>query len=98
MTQGQGQQKQQQQNVTVIGAGEPAAFAMARSESAPDESLSLSPAGVIGLSTAIRLQEAGYKVDIVAEFNPEDPKNIRYTSPWAVSALSICALNEPGKR
>ncbi|KAM0747430.1 FAD dependent oxidoreductase [Meredithblackwellia eburnea MCA 4105] len=40
-------------------------------------------AGVIGLSTAITLQQAGKKVMIVAEFMPGDPKHIRYTSCWA---------------
>ncbi|GAA5868311.1 hypothetical protein JCM1840_005631 [Sporobolomyces johnsonii] len=40
-------------------------------------------AGVIGLSTAIRLQEAGYRVDIVARDVPGDEKTIQFTSPWA---------------
>ncbi|KWU46484.1 nucleotide-binding domain-containing protein [Rhodotorula sp. JG-1b] len=40
-------------------------------------------AGVVGLSTAIRLLEAGYKVDIVARDLPGDPLSIEYTSPWA---------------
>ncbi|GAA6026989.1 hypothetical protein JCM8097_006019 [Rhodosporidiobolus ruineniae] len=40
-------------------------------------------AGVVGLSTAIRLLEEGYKVDIVARDHPGDPKCIEYTSPWA---------------
>jgi uroporphyrinogen-III synthase len=43
--------------------------------------------GVIGLSTALELQERGYKVTIVAECTPEDEKSIRYTSPWAVWLL-----------
>ncbi|KAI6099486.1 hypothetical protein EDD16DRAFT_1658205 [Pisolithus croceorrhizus] len=41
-------------------------------------------AGVVGLSTAIRIQEkGGYRVTIVAETFPTDPKTIRYTSHWA---------------
>jgi hypothetical protein len=40
--------------------------------------------GVIGLTTALKLQEqGGYQITIVAETLPSDPKNIRYTSPWA---------------
>lgn len=38
----------------------------------------------MGLSTAIKLLEAGYKVDIVARDLPGDPLSIEYTSPWAV--------------
>ncbi|KAG5716181.1 D-amino-acid oxidase [Termitomyces sp. T112] len=41
-------------------------------------------AGVIGLTTAIVIQEKdGYKVTIVAELLPSDPKSTRYTSHWA---------------
>ncbi|KAJ7634320.1 hypothetical protein B0H17DRAFT_1107591 [Mycena rosella] len=41
-------------------------------------------AGVIGLTTAIKLQEkAGYQVTIVAEIWPTDHLSPRYTSPWA---------------
>ncbi|KAK4053017.1 hypothetical protein OIV83_001751 [Microbotryomycetes sp. JL201] len=40
-------------------------------------------AGVVGLSTAITLQERGWKVDIVAKHMPNDPKTTEYTSPWA---------------
>ncbi|GAA5938352.1 hypothetical protein JCM3775_000870 [Rhodotorula graminis] len=40
-------------------------------------------AGVVGLSTAIRLLEHGYKVDVVARDLPDDPKSIAFTSPWA---------------
>ena len=40
--------------------------------------------GVVGLTTALTLQErGGYRVTIIAETLPSDPKNIRYTSPWA---------------
>ena len=41
-------------------------------------------AGVIGLSTALKVQENGYAVTILAETLPSDPKSIRYTSQWAV--------------
>ncbi|KAF8600607.1 D-amino-acid oxidase, partial [Ceratobasidium sp. AG-I] len=40
-------------------------------------------AGVVGLSTAIRAQELGHKVTILAEYIPGDKKTIEYTSPWA---------------
>ncbi|KAG9076182.1 hypothetical protein FRC06_009653, partial [Ceratobasidium sp. 370] len=40
-------------------------------------------AGVVGLSTALRIQELGHKVTIIAEHLPGDKKNIEYTSPWA---------------
>lgn len=44
------------------------------------------PLGVIGLTTALKVQESGdYKVTIVAEFLPTDPKTVKYTSQWAVS-------------
>ncbi|KAK4058755.1 carboxypeptidase Y-deficient [Microbotryomycetes sp. JL221] len=40
-------------------------------------------AGVVGLSTALQLQNRGYEVTIIAEHMPGDPKTIKYTSPWA---------------
>ncbi|KAK7018968.1 nuclear export factor [Favolaschia claudopus] len=41
-------------------------------------------AGVVGLTTAVRIQErGGYHVEIVAETLPSDPKSIKYTSHWA---------------
>ncbi|KAJ7749293.1 D-amino-acid oxidase [Mycena maculata] len=41
-------------------------------------------AGVVGLTTALRVQEkGGYQVTIVAEILPSDPKTIKYTSHWA---------------
>ncbi|KAH8817600.1 D-amino-acid oxidase [Flagelloscypha sp. PMI_526] len=41
-------------------------------------------AGVVGLTTAIQLQETGrYNVTIIAETLPTDPKTITYTSQWA---------------
>ncbi|PFH47707.1 hypothetical protein AMATHDRAFT_67038 [Amanita thiersii Skay4041] len=41
-------------------------------------------AGVVGLTTAVSIQErGGYNVTIVAETFPTDPKSIRYTSHWA---------------
>ncbi|KAF8600605.1 nucleotide-binding domain-containing protein [Ceratobasidium sp. AG-I] len=40
-------------------------------------------AGVVGLSTAIRLLEKKFDVNIIAEFLPGDKKTIEYTSPWA---------------
>ncbi|KAF9260122.1 nucleotide-binding domain-containing protein [Marasmius fiardii PR-910] len=41
-------------------------------------------AGVVGLTTALSIQErGGYGVSIVAEALPTDPKSIKYTSHWA---------------
>ncbi|KZT08039.1 D-amino-acid oxidase [Laetiporus sulphureus 93-53] len=41
-------------------------------------------AGVVGLTTAVKIQEkGGFKVTIVAETFPTDAKSVRYTSPWA---------------
>lgn len=41
-------------------------------------------AGVVGLTTALRIQESGkYAVTIIAEVLPSDPKTIKYTSHWA---------------
>lgn len=41
--------------------------------------------GVVGLSAAIKIQEhGGYRVTVIGEAIPGDPKSIRYTSPWAV--------------
>ncbi|KAH9849568.1 D-amino-acid oxidase [Lenzites betulinus] len=41
-------------------------------------------AGVVGLTTALKIQEkGGYNVTIIAETYPTDPKNIEYTSIWA---------------
>ncbi|KAF8632057.1 hypothetical protein AX15_002079 [Amanita polypyramis BW_CC] len=41
-------------------------------------------AGVIGLSTAIKIQEkGGYNVSIISEIFPTDPKDTRYTSHFA---------------
>ena len=66
-------------NIVVIGAGE-SIFSLKISGS------QCSVAGVIGLSTAIKLQEKGsYAVSIIAETLPTDPKCIKYTSHWAVS-------------
>jgi len=41
-------------------------------------------AGVIGLTTALRIQVQGdYMVTVVSEIIPSDPSSIRYTSRWA---------------
>ncbi|KAJ7098334.1 D-amino-acid oxidase [Mycena epipterygia] len=51
-------------------------------------------AGVIGLSTAIRAQEAGFNVTIFAETFPGDKKSIKYTSCWAAANhLSVATTN-----
>ncbi|TFK41512.1 D-amino-acid oxidase [Crucibulum laeve] len=41
-------------------------------------------AGVIGLTTALKIQNrGGYRVTIIAEVLPGDPKSVKYTSLWA---------------
>ncbi|KAH9887230.1 hypothetical protein C8Q73DRAFT_713292 [Cubamyces lactineus] len=41
-------------------------------------------AGVVGLTTALKIQEkGGYRVTIVADTFPTDAKTIKYTSLWA---------------
>jgi hypothetical protein len=41
--------------------------------------------GVVGLTTALVLQETNkYRVTIIADKFPTDPKSIHYTSHWAV--------------
>lgn len=45
--------------------------------------------GVIGLSTALKIQEkGGYRVTILAQHLPGDPKDAYYSSCWAVSTWS----------
>ncbi|KIP11903.1 hypothetical protein PHLGIDRAFT_63002 [Phlebiopsis gigantea 11061_1 CR5-6] len=40
--------------------------------------------GVVGLTTAVKIQEqGGYAVTVVADTFPSDPKSIKYTSLWA---------------
>ncbi|KAG6332544.1 hypothetical protein ID866_6543 [Astraeus odoratus] len=53
-------------------------------ESETKKNIIIIGAGVVGLSTALKIQERGiYHVTIVAETFPTDPKTIRYTSHWA---------------
>lgn len=71
--------KQQKKQVIVLGAGAYYLLTM-------DDSIYLFIySGVIGLTTALRILEKGYQVEIIAEMIPTDPKNIKYTSHWAVS-------------
>jgi len=49
--------------------------------------------GVVGLTTAIELQEGGEnQVTILAETLPTDAPNIRYASFWAVSDSCDCVF------
>ncbi|KAJ7255261.1 D-amino-acid oxidase [Mycena rebaudengoi] len=51
-------------------------------------------AGVVGLSTAIKALEAGFRATVFAELFPGDPKSIKYTSAWAAANhISIAATN-----
>ena len=68
--------------VVVIGAGN---LGFNRSGLRIDIGERLDRAGVVGLSTAIKIQEhGGYHVTVIGETIPGDPKSIYYTSPWAV--------------
>ncbi|KAJ6491367.1 D-aspartate oxidase [Mycena vitilis] len=60
-----------------------------------DQKVFVVGAGVVGLSTAIRVLEAGFDdVTIFAEVFPGDPKNIKYTSCWAgANHISIATTN-----
>ena len=46
-------------------------------------------AGVIGLTIATVLQEAGYAVTILARDLPEDSESQAFASPWAVCLLRM---------
>ena len=46
-------------------------------------------AGVIGLSAALELVQAGYRVAVAAKDLPEDSDSFGFASPWAVSSLSM---------
>ncbi|KAI0060748.1 D-aspartate oxidase [Artomyces pyxidatus] len=49
-----------------------------------DKTVVVLGAGVVGLTTALKIQEkGGYQVTILAETFPTDPKTIKYTSQWA---------------
>ncbi|KAF6744877.1 D-amino-acid oxidase [Ephemerocybe angulata] len=54
-------------------------------------------AGVIGLTTALKIQETGrYKVSILAEVLPTDPKTIKYASQWAgAHHVSFAKVDDP---
>lgn len=50
----------------------------------PKKEIIVLGAGVIGLTTALKIQLQGvYNVTIIAETLPSDPQSIRYTSSWA---------------
>jgi len=71
---------EQVRNVVVIGAGK-----LGVRSGLWVNGECLDRVGVVGLSTAIKIQEhGGYQVTVIGEAIPGDPKSIRYTSPWAV--------------
>ncbi|EFI26802.1 D-amino-acid oxidase [Coprinopsis cinerea okayama7 len=54
-------------------------------------------AGVIGLTTALKIQlQGGYRVLILADTLPSDPKSIAYTSQWAGAHHVYSAREENG--
>ncbi|KAJ3496515.1 hypothetical protein NLJ89_g10475 [Agrocybe chaxingu] len=78
-------------------------FMMATSDAAPQDQTKKkiivvgAGAGVIGLTTALRiLEKGGYEVEIIAQTFSTDPKCINYTSHWAgahyVSSAEIQTL------
>lgn len=70
--------------IVVVGAGR-TSFLLSRSHPASINDVFANTIGVVGLTTAVKIQEkGGYQVTIVAETFPSDPKTIRYTSLWAV--------------
>lgn len=55
-------------------------------------------AGVVGLTTAVKIQEAGgYQVTIIADVLPSDPKTITYTSQWA-GAQHVSSVSKTDKK
>lgn len=54
-------------------------------------------AGVVGLTTALEIQQRGngkYRVTLVADAYPGDPDTgVRYTSQWAVRASTVDCLS-----
>lgn len=68
--------------IIVLGAGE---RIMRLYELLPTSSRFEIGSGVVGLTTALKIQLRGtYQVTIVSEIIPSDPKSIKYTSRWAV--------------
>ena len=76
-------EERQQKQIIVLGAG---AYLFTWTRDLKESLLSINKnSGVIGLTTALRILEKGYQVEIIAEVIPTDPKTIKYTSHWAVS-------------
>lgn len=52
-------------------------------------------AGVVGLTTAITVQEAypDSEVKVIADFFPGDGRSIKYTSMWAVGSTQFPPLS-----
>jgi hypothetical protein len=53
-------------------------------------SLSVDASGVVGLTAALKIQLHGnYRVTVISEIIPSDPKSIKYTSRWAVGCIRL---------
>jgi hypothetical protein len=76
------------QSVFVVGAGEHRLTMFFSCSSTILNRRSVHCSGVVGLSTAIRVLEAGYDVTLFAEVFPTDPKTVKYTSFWAGAICS----------
>ncbi|CCM01227.1 uncharacterized protein FIBRA_03275 [Fibroporia radiculosa] len=65
----------------------------------PTKSVVILGAGVIGLTTAVSIQEkGGYSVTVIAETFPSDPKSVKYTSLWAGAYHVIYRENDERER
>ena len=73
----------EKKRIIVLGAGE-----RALCDCTIPRSYQVDAPGVVGLTTALRIQVQGnYTVTIVSEIIPSDPSSIKYTSRWAVSCI-----------
>ncbi|KAF9057156.1 D-aspartate oxidase [Panaeolus papilionaceus] len=68
---------------------------MPANNASPKKQIVVLGAGVVGLTTALKIQLQGpYSVSIVADIIPSDPKSIRYTSRWAGAHHVYNPINE----
>lgn len=64
-----------------------------------DKEIVVIGAGVIGLTTALKIQEkGGYRVTVIAEHLPSDPKDAYYASCWAGAHHVTVAGTDPRQK